>query len=85
MDIWPKPLRCGASLPLILALSLTNCAGVKRSEAVGYCPQIVNYPPAFTRQLGDEMQTVREGTALATVVKDYKVLRDEIRAVCGNP
>ena len=65
----------------IVASLLSGCgtAGSDRS-AVAVCPPVVDYGAELQAQAAAELQMLPEGSAVATLLSDYAVMRDQARA-----
>lgn len=69
-----------AVLPLIAFLSLAGCATAP-FDLGGTGPGLVKaYSAEFLAQAADELQALPEGSALAVMIADYAVLREQFRA-----
>jgi hypothetical protein len=44
------------------------------------CPPVVQYDDAFKARLSTELHGLGEGSAAATMVKDYVTLREQVAA-----
>lgn len=67
-------------LPLIALLSLAGCATAP-FDLGGAGPGLVKaYSPEFLAQAADELEALPEGSALAVMIADYAVLREQLRA-----
>ena len=68
----------------ILALTgiawLTGCATVVSDT----CPTLFDYAPEVQARAADELVALPKGSALARMVGDYGVVRNEIRACRGE-
>ncbi|HMQ42581.1 MAG TPA: hypothetical protein PKC09_15065 [Paracoccus sp. (in: a-proteobacteria)] len=69
---------------LVIATSLlTGCATAGfESGGVAMCPPVVEYSREFQARAADELDLLPEGSAIAAMLADYAVLRDQAR-VCG--
>lgn len=69
---------------LVIATSLlTGCATAGfKSGGVAMCPPVVEYSREFQARAADELDLLPEGSAIAAMLADYAVLRDQAR-VCG--
>ena len=61
-----------------LALSTLPLAGCSSPPSV--CPPVVQYDDAFKARLSTELHGLGEGSAAATMVKDYVTLREQVAA-----
>ncbi|MBP0485047.1 hypothetical protein J5474_21450 [Sagittula sp. M10.9X] len=67
---------------LAIATSLlSGCAAVSSDgRAVRTCPPVVDYSREFQAQAADELALLPEGSAIAEMLIDYAVMRDQARA-----
>lgn len=65
---------------LALALTLLNACMMGSSNAPSACPPIKEYSRAFQNRLAAEIEAAPEDAAFAEALKDYAVLRDQVRA-----
>jgi hypothetical protein len=66
---------------LIVATSLlAACAAGGSEPAVAVCPPVVEYGPEFQAQAADELALLRAGLAIAEMLSDYAVMREQARA-----
>ena len=70
---------------VIAAISLTACATVASDTRVTtVCPPVVEYNREFQVRAADELDLLPEGSAIAEMLADYSVMRDQARACqCG--
>ncbi len=75
---WKRRL---AALAIVTSL-LSGCATV-RSEGgrLATCPPVGEYSREFQARAADELDLLPEGSAIAVMLADYAVLRDQAR-VC---
>ncbi len=67
---------------VIAAISLTGCATVASDLRVTtVCPPVVEYSREFQARAADELDLLPEGSAIAEMMSDYAVMRDQAR-VC---
>lgn len=67
-------------LLLIALLSLAGCA-TEPFDLGGIGPGLVKaYGSEFLTQAADELERLPEGSALAVMIADYAVLREQLRA-----
>lgn len=66
-------------LLLIAVLSLTGCA-MALSDTSGGCPPAKVYSRAQLEQAADELEALPTDSALAAMISDYAVLREQVRA-----
>jgi len=68
---------------VIAAISLTACATATSEPLMAtVCPPVVEYSRKFQARAADELDLLPEGSAIAAMLADYAVLRDQAR-VCG--
>lgn len=76
--------RCWMPQLAVLAIatsSLTACATVDSApRVVTACPPIVEYSRAFQAQAVDELDLLPKGSAIAGMLSDYAVMREQARA-----
>lgn len=67
---------------LAIATSLQNgCATVgSDSGGFGACPPIVNYSREFQAHAAENLASLPHGAAVAEMLSDYAVMRDQARA-----
>lgn len=64
---------------------LTACATVGSKPGVTtVCPPVVEYSREFQARVADELDLLPEGSAIAEMLSDYSVMRDQARA-CWRP
>lgn len=69
---------------LVIAMGLlSGCAtdGFDTSM-VTVCPPVVDYSREFQARAAEELELLSEGSAISELLKDYNVLREQVRA-CG--
>ncbi len=75
--------RCSRPRRVALALAtiwLTGCAtGASDVGVLGACPPVVEYSPEFQAQAAEELTLLPEGSALAEMLADYAVMREQAR------
>lgn len=60
---------------------LTGCAtGASDGGGPGACPPVVGYSPEFQAQAAEELVLLPEGSAIAEMLADYAVIREQARA-----
>lgn len=75
---WKRRL---AALGLV-TIWLSGCATVSSDlGGHGACPPVVEYSREFQAQAADELANLPEGSAVADMMADYAVMRDQAR-VC---
>lgn len=69
---------------LAIATSLLSGCATVRSEngRLATCPPVVDYGREFQARAAEELATLPEGSAIAAMLGDYAVLREQARA-CG--
>ena len=70
----------------IAMISLTGCATVASGPRVAtVCPPVVEYSREFQARAADELDLLPEGSAIAEMLANYSVMRDQARACqCGD-
>ncbi len=64
---------------------LTACATASSEpRAVTVCPPVVEYSRAFQARAAEELGVLPEGSAIAEMLSDYSVMRDQARACQGR-
>lgn len=80
--------RCWMRRLAVLAIAtslLTACATVSSEPRVAaVCPPVVEYRRAFQARAADELDLLPEGSAIAEMLADYSVMRDQARACDGK-
>lgn len=62
---------------------LSGCATVGfEGGALGACPPVVEYSPEFQARAAEELALLPEGSAVADMLADYAVTREQAR-VCA--
>ena len=65
---------------VIAAISLTGCATVASDPRVAtVCPPVVEYSRDFQARAADELDLLPEGSAIAEMLSDYAVMREQAR------
>lgn len=65
----------------IATISLTGCATVASEPRMAtVCPPVVEYSREFQARAADELDLLPEGSAIAEMLADYGVMRDQARA-----
>ena len=60
---------------------MTGCATVdSEPRIVTVCPPVVEYTRELQARAADELDLLPEGSAIAEMLADYAVLRDQARA-----
>ena len=69
---------------LAIATSLlSGCAAVSSDgPAVRTCAPVVDYSRQFQAQAAEELALLPEGSAIAGMLIDYAVMREQARALC---
>jgi hypothetical protein len=70
----------------MIAASLPGGCGTARSDhaVAAVCPPVLDYGADLQVQAAAELQVLPEGSAIATLLGDYAVMRDQARA-CDAP
>lgn len=70
---------------VIAAISLTGCATVASDVRVAtVCPPVVEYSRDFQARAADELHLLPEGSAIAEMMSDYAVMRNQARACADH-
>lgn len=78
---WRLPLAVLAAATILL----TACAtGSSETTLLAVCPPVVVYSPAFQARAAEELGVLPDGSAIAEMMADYAVMRDQARACAGN-
>lgn len=65
----------------IVTISLTGCATVASDPRMAsVCPPVVEYSREFQARAADELDLLPDGSAIAEMLSDYSVMRDQARA-----
>lgn len=69
---------------LVLAkIWLSGCAtDGSEDRGLGVCPPVVEYSQEFQARAADELDLLPKGSAIAEMLADYAVMREQARA-CG--
>lgn len=69
---------------LVLAtIWLSGCAtGGSDVGGIGACPPVIEYSRAFQARAAEELALLPEGSAIAEMLSDYSVMREQAR-FCG--
>lgn len=83
--------NAGCSMPrlavLVIATSLLAGCATATSEPrmATVCPPVVEYSREFQARAADELDLLPEGSAIAEMLANYSVMRDQARACqCGD-
>lgn len=70
---------------LVLATILLSDCGTVGSETGGFraCVPVVEYGREFQARAAEEMALLQEGSAVAEMLADYAVMRDQARTCLG--
>lgn len=64
---------------------LTGCAGVgSDGGGPGACPPVVGYSDEFQVRAAEELVQLLDGSAIAAMLSDYAVMREQVRACRWN-
>lgn len=71
---------------LAITTSLLNGCGTVRSEdgRLATCPPVVEYSREFQARAAEELARLPHGSAIAEMLSDYAVIRDQVR-MCSRP
>ncbi|GGL58720.1 hypothetical protein GCM10011392_11520 [Wenxinia marina] len=76
--------RCWRRRLVVLAIatsSLSGCATVGSEPGIATaCPPVVEYTRELQARAADELDLLPEGSAIAEMLADYSVMRDQARA-----
>jgi hypothetical protein len=76
---WKRRL---AALAIATSL-LSGCATVGSDTGIAtVCPPVVEYSREFQARAAEELNSLPDGSAIAEMLSDYAVMRDQAR-VCG--
>ena len=60
---------------------MSGCAtGVSEPRVATVCPPVVEYTREFQARAAEELGMLPEGSAIAEMLADYSVMRDQARA-----
>lgn len=69
---------------VLVTIWLSGCAtGASDVASLGACPPVVEYSRAFQEQAAEELALLPEGSAIAEMLSDYAVMREQAR-VCDR-
>lgn len=69
----------------IATISLTGCATVASDTGVAtVCPPAVEYSRDLQARAADELHLLPEGSAIAEMMSDYAVMRNQARTCAGH-
>ncbi len=72
-----------AALAIVTSL-LTACAtGTSEPRTATVCPPVVEYTREFQTRAAEELGMLPEGSAVAKILSDYTMLRDQARTCTG--
>jgi len=71
---------------LAIAMSwLSGCAtGISEPPAATVCPPVVEYTNEVRARAAEELTLLPEGSAIAEILSDYAVMREQGRACMGG-
>jgi hypothetical protein len=70
----------------IVTISLTGCAtGSSEPRITAVCPPVVEYTREFQARAAEELGSLPDGSAIADMLSDYAVMRDQSRACQQQP
>ena len=74
---WKRPLAVLA----ITTILLSGCATVRSEDGrLATCLPVVEYSREFQAQAAEELTLLPEGSAIAVMLSDYAVMREQARA-----
>lgn len=82
--------NAGCWRPLLAALAiatslLSGCATVGSEPGIAtVCPPVVEYSREFQARAAEELARLPHGSAIAEMLSDYAVIRDQVR-MCSRP
>lgn len=69
----------------IATISLTGCATVSSDvEGLAACPPVVEYSEDFQESAAEELDLLPGGSAIAEILSDFAVMREQARACAGH-
>ena len=69
----------------IATISLPGCATVSSENgSLATCPPVVEYGREFQARAADELALLLQGSAIAVMLSDYAVMREQAR-LCAGP
>ena len=75
--------RCWKPQLAVLAIAtnlLTGCAtGVSEPRIATVCPPVVEYTREFQARAAEELRLLPDGSAIAEMMSDYAVIREQAR------
>ena len=78
---WKRQL---AALAIATSL-LSGCATVGSEPGIAtVCPPVVEYSREFQARAAEELARLPHGSAIAEMLSDYAVIRDQVR-MCSRP
>ena len=70
----------------IVTILLTSCAtGGSEPRIATVCPPVVEYSREFQARAAEELRVLPVGSAIAEMLADYSVMRDQARACQLQP
>lgn len=79
-----RKVVCSMRRLVVLALAtiwMNACAAAgSEPHVVSVCPPVVEYSREFQARAADELDLLPDGSAIAWMLSDYAVLRDQARA-----
>jgi hypothetical protein len=65
----------------IVTISLTGCAtGGSEPRIATVCPPVIEYSREFQARAADELNLLPKASAIAELIADYSVMRDQARS-----
>ena len=80
--------RCSRRRLVVLGLAtslLSGCAtDGSETHSARICPPVVDYSREFQTRAAEELARLPHGSAIAEMLSDYAVIRDQVR-MCSRP
>lgn len=72
--------RLRRTVPVLATIWLSGCATVgSDGSGPGACPPVVEYSREFQARAAEELELLPEGSAIAEMMSDYAVMREQAR------
>ncbi|HET7409789.1 MAG TPA: hypothetical protein VFJ13_06285 [Paracoccaceae bacterium] len=65
---------------MVATSCLASCATAGSELVVAVSPPVVEYSPEFQARAADELALLPEDSAIAEMLSDYAVMREQVRA-----
>lgn len=65
---------------LVLVTAILAALGACHAAPNGICPTLIEYDATFNRRLADDVESLPADGAAYRAIRDYIVLRDQVRA-----